>query len=336
MKLRIAFFALMILAGCGETSYKGQAFVKSGDGTSKLADMEVFVASGKDLSNSTETYRHSVDKIAAQLQSASAALSHMKLRIEENNRIANILTEDEAQIKPIDPSILKSARSSLEDVSTQWMAKKLKLDAEITQLKAGNHPAIFLEHAEKSAVVKVKTDADGKFELKIKGDADLVVVAHKGPYYWYVTLAKTTPELILADSNLHDTKCATCYFTSEQTKALRSELAAYALEKQAASQSATPIAAISSEEAAFSKDVEDQAKKYKLVGARYGNIIETDGYLDLLASSGASTAQLRGDNRRKMLKLEMDLINYRSINDGHLKSFQKNAAALKLDLEKIH
>lgn len=327
--------ALISLMGCSETIYTGQAFVKMGTETEKISDMDVFIASTKDLKNINNEYRVGVDLVASKLKAAKTDLLKIKVRLEENNNIAKIIAEDEAQLKPIDPSILKSVKSSLEEINKSLAEKKLSLDSEIIKLKSGIHPSIYLDYAEKIAITKVKTDADGKFILKSKINDGLVFIARRGQYYWYVSPPKNTIEIILADSNLHLTKCESCYFDGEQTKDLRAELAAYALEKININENAEVISEIFDNEISLSNDVQAQALKNKAISVRYGKLVKDDAYLTVLASAGVGTAEARGKHHQSAITLEKDIINYRTANDANVKKLLKNTNQLKSELEKL-
>jgi hypothetical protein len=332
MKRILISLLVFALIGCGETTYNGEAFVKNGSDTVKLSDMEIVLTTGKDLLANSISYKANVDKLVTGIQSKGAKLEIIQAQKKNFDSMSLVFLSNENALKPIDPNILPAAQKILEEIKNLYLSKKAELDAEIEQIKAGVQPAIFFDPALQNIKLKTRTNAEGKFSFKIKEEEDLVLVANSGASFWYISLPKEKRDIALADSNLHNAKCSTCFFSQEKSALLTKEIQSYAVEKIAASSVGITKLSLSSEDETLNTELEALSKKFKGIPARVGEITQNDGLANMIASSGGFVAEMRARNKSSAIQLEIDVVKLRAKNDELLKTFLKRVTELKSEL----
>lgn len=230
-KLIVVIVSTIFLVACGDVNFHGQAFIKVGDVATKLSDLEIHVINESELLLVEEEFKKNAEATYSQILKN---IRHLKNKNDElqvlRTTLANLL-EVEKYFNPIDPQTLPAAQVKLEAVDGSIKSAREELSKELETLKKGNHPAIYFMEKVGQDIRTTRTDADGKFSIKISHPNGKLIVARRDKKYWFLRLSEKESEINLSDSNAFESACPTCAFTGESSQEVRNRIAVYIVEK---------------------------------------------------------------------------------------------------------
>lgn len=230
-KLIVIVVLTIFLVACGDVDFHGQAFVKAGDVVTKISDLEIHVINESELLSAKEEFKKNAEATYSQI---IKNIRHLEDKNDElqvmNATLANLL-EVEKYIKPIDSQILPSAIVKLKTADSSIKSASEKLSKELENLKKGNHPAIYFMGNAGRDILTTRTDADGRFSIKINKPNGKIIVAQKDERYWFLRFPEKESEIYLSDSNTFESACQTCAFTGDSSQEVRNMISAYIAEK---------------------------------------------------------------------------------------------------------
>jgi hypothetical protein len=332
MKLKaLALVLSLILFGCGDSSFQGQAFVDVAGASQRISNMDIKLIPISSIDNNKEKFKSNVDEILSKLTSDKSNSNKRKSLHEQLKKIADVLLDNESILKPIDGNLLKSAMSMLEELQNSIKSKDATLQKNFESLKLAKNPNIYILDKYADEYLATKTDADGRFKLKVNTKDVSLIVANKDNILWCLTLPeKTDIPLNLTLSNNFESECKECFFGSEKSKGIIGEISNYAVKK---------LESVNvSESATFEdKQMEKLAASVSALSKKHHQILKTIGRLpiDKALSQGLgdtiSGISMRADIRREEINLEISIIEAREKHSTLVKEFIDKITELKLE-----
>lgn len=174
-----SFFLVLLLAACGSNEYKGQAFVANQSDTRKIADLEVRVIPYSALISGQEVYKKNIDRLLNELAQQTFATKQFETKLQGLISIIEILEKNGNIIKPSDPNVIKSARVTAEQIDEILKLKNERRKTRLKEVQEATYGGIYFSEKYSEEITSAKTDADGRFAIKVKNPKDLILVAHK-------------------------------------------------------------------------------------------------------------------------------------------------------------
>lgn len=310
IKTLILFLAIVVSA-CGDNSYQGQAFTEKMGGSQRISNMDIKLVPSASIELNKDKFKSNVDLILVKLVADQVLLEKRINSYEQLKKISISLQDNETILKPIDPSLLKSALSLLETIQISNKSKEVGIQSDFEKLKTAKHPKIFFLTNYTNENLVTKTDADGKFSFKSSVKDLPVVIAGKDDSYWYVNLPeKSDIPLNLTNDNQFETECKDCFFGSEKSKNIQNEISTYALGKINALKAKENINVVNNKYEKLASSAIYLAKKHHQILATIGSLPVRKALSEGLGNTIGGISR-RADIRRAELSLEISEIDAR-------------------------
>lgn len=101
---------------------------------------------------------------------------------------------------------MKSINSSIQDVEKSIAASQ----AEIEAIKSGRSAKFFFPREKLNDLTSVNANSDGKFEVTLNSDKDVVFLVNNNNKYWIIKNTKDEKKLSFTDSNENSSSCDVC------------------------------------------------------------------------------------------------------------------------------
>lgn len=303
-------FTCFVLAACGDVNFHGQAFFKDGEVTTKFSDLEIRVIEESLLLSEVDAFKKNAEIVYSTLLKKQKQLDDKNNELKTLRVTFNNLLEFEQWYKAVDSQILPDVKSKLGAADSFMKLANESLLKEIDSLKRGTHPAIFFVDKGRFTERTARTDADGKYSIKVNHPNGKLAIAKKDKYFWYLRLPEKDSEINLSNSNVYESSCQTCAFTGELNKDLRSKIGAYVVETLYAKSEDVNKKGENKASEKINEDLVTKSemliKKAKELAKKYSDLIVSEAIVRGL--SGPGTADIQYDLKMRAINLQEGII----------------------------
>lgn len=223
-------FGAVVLTGCSR-KIEGEAYYKNGDSVVKMAGAEIRVmeldkfqahVSKKMASVAEEEKRilgyissatESVAKLKASRDAVMKAQMDMMMLQAKTGAAWNMNSLEgqyrqgqQDKVMSAGDAGMKSSDTAIQDNEQRVAAYK----TEIETLKSGRSGKFLFPREKNDDFAVVNTNSDGKYEMTLKSDKDLVFLVNKDAKYWIIKLGKDDKSLSFTDLNENSNSCDVC------------------------------------------------------------------------------------------------------------------------------
>ncbi len=205
-----------LTSGCSR-KIEGEAFIKDNNNSvTKLADIEVRLIELSKFQDHIKSRQKDVLSEISRLESniatteasnksmADAQMAVLNIMAKGLSFNMNSLGGQYAQQQQ--DSAMNAAGKAIEENRERIS----KYKSEIETIKNGRNGKFFYPIDKTKDLVSTKTQSDGKYELIIKSDDSLVLLAKSGENYWIIKLNKDDKKISLTNSNESSKNCDIC------------------------------------------------------------------------------------------------------------------------------
>jgi hypothetical protein len=206
-----------LTSGCSR-KIEGEAFLKDNNNNSvtKLADIEVRLIELSKFHDHIKIRQKDSQSEISRLESNIATTeASTKSMVDAQMAIFNIMAKGVSfNINSLGGQYYQQQQDTNMNAASKAIQENKervsKYNAEIETIKNGRNGKFFYPADKTKDLISTKTQSDGKYELNIKSDSELVLLANSGEKYWIIKLNKDDKKISLTDSNENGKNCEIC------------------------------------------------------------------------------------------------------------------------------